>query len=116
MNSRDIVCVLACMYSLGCAVLYAQSTYGSITGTVIDASGGVIARAKVEATNQGTGVARTTSTDTAGNYVFVSLDPGLYSVSVSADGFASQKNQSISLLARAPETPFERADRKRAGR
>jgi hypothetical protein len=88
------------MYSLGCAVLYAQSTYGSITGTVIDASGGVIARAKVEATNQGTGVARTTSTDTAGNYVFVSLDPGLYSVSVSADGFASQKNQSISLLAR----------------
>ena len=101
MKTQDVIRVVACACSLTwTAASFAQSTYGSISGTVVDASGGVISRATVEATKQGSGVTRSTSTDSAGNYVFVSLDPGTYSITVSAAGFTSKKNDSITLLAR----------------
>jgi hypothetical protein len=100
MKARGVIylCVYASLLAVTDA--YAQSTYGSITGMVTDASGGVISGAKVEAANQGTGVTRITSTDSDGTYVFISLDPGTYSVSVAVSGFATKKNPSIALLAR----------------
>src|SRR5229473_4486895 len=72
---------------LGSNVL-AQST-AALNGTVTDATGAVVASAKVVATNQATGVESATQTDTAGAYLFPSLPIGIYRLQVSASGFQS---------------------------
>jgi len=70
-------------------IVNAQVLYGTLTGTVTDPSGAVIPGAKVEALNTGTGAVRQTTSDDRGVYLFTSLLPGTYKVSVSATGFRS---------------------------
>jgi len=67
--------------------LYGQSFRGSIVGTVLDQSGAAIPNAPVVATNQGTGVARSTSTDASGNFSLPELPIGNYTVRVAVEGF-----------------------------
>ena len=66
---------------------WAQSTFGSIVGTVKDSSGSVIPGAKVTLTNTGTSEARNMQTDSSGSYQFVNLQPGVYQLSIERDGF-----------------------------
>jgi Carboxypeptidase regulatory-like domain len=101
--------VLALLVSL--AVLFActspawaqTSATGALTGTVTDPSGGVIVNATVELTNKGTGQARSTTTDSAGEYKFSLLQPGNYSVKVSASGFKTAEVDSVTV--NVAETP-----------
>jgi Carboxypeptidase regulatory-like domain len=72
---------------LGSNVL-GQST-AALSGTVTDATGAVVASAKVIAANQATGVESATQTDTAGAYLFPSLPIGIYRLQVTAPGFQS---------------------------
>ncbi len=65
----------------------AQTVYGSIVGTVTDASGGGIPGAKVTLTNNGTNERREISADGAGNYQFLNLLPGDYQVEADQQGF-----------------------------
>jgi len=66
---------------------YAQSTYGTISGTITDPSGGAIADVQVTLTNQGTGEKRTQTTGADGLYQFVNLFPGRYRVDAEKAGF-----------------------------
>jgi len=66
---------------------FAQLNLGSISGTVTDSSGAVIAGATVTVTDVERGVSRTLTTDTAGQYSAPSLTPGSYSVRVEFRGF-----------------------------
>src|SRR5271157_1826936 len=77
-----------------------QSTYGVLVGTVTDSTGSVIPNAEVEARNQGTDVRSTTHSDSQGDYSFVNMDPGSYTITVSAQSFAVEKNESVVLPAR----------------
>lgn len=70
-------------------VTVAQSTRGSLTGTVKDQTGAVIAGAKVLVTEVGTGVSSETITTSAGAYRFPELALGSYNVTISAPGFAT---------------------------
>jgi len=65
----------------------AQSFYGSITGTVTDAQGGVMPAASVTVTNLGTNAKAFAVTDAQGNYRVVNLVPAQYRVVVEMDGF-----------------------------
>ncbi len=65
----------------------AQVSTSSITGAVTDASGAVVASAKVEAKNEETGVTFVQNTTSSGNYSFASLTPGSYSITVTLAGF-----------------------------
>src|SRR6266436_6213426 len=65
----------------------AQSTYGTVTGSVVDASGAAIADAQVTLTNLGTSEKRTQSTGSDGLYSFVNLFPGKYKVDAEKTGF-----------------------------
>ena len=56
-------------------------------GTVIDQSGAAVPAAPVVATNQATGVSRSTTTDASGNYSIPELPIGNYTVSVTVEGF-----------------------------
>jgi hypothetical protein len=80
--------------------VYAQSTYGTITGAVTDPSSAVIAGAKVEAKNESTGDVRSVETGPEGFFRFVNLDPGTYNVSAVANGFDRAERKSVALLAR----------------
>ena len=54
----------------------AQSVSGTILGSVTDPSGAVISNAKVTLVNEGTGLTRTVTTDTNGEYVAPSMPTG----------------------------------------
>ncbi|MGD0570755.1 MAG: TonB-dependent receptor [Candidatus Sulfotelmatobacter sp.] len=66
---------------------YAQSTYGSVTGSVNDNTGAVVTDANVTLTNLGTGEKRTQSSGADGIFTFVNLFPGQYRVDVEKQGF-----------------------------
>src|SRR3984957_6727766 len=65
----------------------AQVLYGTLTGTVTDASAAPVPSAKIEAVNVGTGISKLTTTDDRGNYIFTDLQPGTYKVTISAPSF-----------------------------
>src|SRR5947207_712409 len=91
--------LLACLLVFVSAVLsFAQGgTGGTILGTVVDASGAVVANADVIITNTATNVARPTKTTESGDYTFPYLSPGVYKVSVEARGFQKSVVDNITL-------------------
>jgi hypothetical protein len=82
----------------GC--VYAQSTLGTILGTIRDASGATVGTADVVITNLDQGTSRTVQADSNGNYVDVNEQPAHYSVAVSKSGFQSQVVRDVQLIAR----------------
>jgi hypothetical protein len=64
----------------------AQAISGDLLGVVTDTSGAVVANATVTATNLGTGVKTTTTTNAAGQYHFVNLPVGHYSLQSTGAG------------------------------
>src|ERR1022692_311736 len=77
----------------------AQTTFGSITGTVTDKSSGVVPGAQVTVANQDTGVSRRASTGSSGVYNFTNLLPGVYRMNVEQKGFNSLQRSDIVLFA-----------------
>ena len=76
---------------------FAQGDRGTITGTIVDPQGGVIAAASVEARNMETGTPyRSTSTST-GSYTFAELPFGQYEVSVFVPGFKKYVRQNLTV-------------------
>ena len=68
-----------------------QVESGTISGTVRDSSGAVIAGAKVSAKNLATSAERAEQTNETGQYNLPGLSPGNYEISVSSTGFAQFK-------------------------
>ena len=62
---------------------------GSLRVTVLDASRAVVPGAAITLTNEATRFTRHATTDTAGGYVFATLDPGDYTLEVELTGFKS---------------------------
>src|SRR5207249_1878264 len=69
------------------SVSVAQTSTGEFSGSVTDASGAIIANAKVTATSVETGAVRDGRTDQSGSFVITFLQPGNYNVSAEAPGF-----------------------------
>ncbi len=76
----------------------AQSTSGTISGTVSDPQGAVIANAAVTARNIGTNESRSTTTDGEGRYRFPNLPVGKYEITIQASGFAKYVRTGVELL------------------
>src|SRR5271156_4786115 len=66
---------------------FAQIATGRIVGRVTDASGAVISGATVTITKSDTGVTQTERSSANGDYVFQAVNPGSYTLKVSAPGF-----------------------------
>ncbi|HEY6341249.1 MAG TPA: carboxypeptidase-like regulatory domain-containing protein [Bryobacteraceae bacterium] len=60
---------------------------GTITGTVVDPAGAVVANAAVEAANTATNAKYPVATSATGNYTMSELPPGVYQMTVTAPGF-----------------------------
>ncbi len=67
---------------------FAQVTTGGINGRVLDPQQKLVAGATVTATNKGTGAARTSTTNDAGEFTLSELSPGRYDVTVEATNFS----------------------------
>jgi hypothetical protein len=73
---------------------FAQSgNQGSVQGTVRDTSGAVIANASVKVQSEASGAIRTAKTNDEGFFAVESLEPGSYSVTISAQGFSTSVTQ-----------------------
>src|SRR6516162_7510382 len=88
------------LWALAIHPVAAQSTFGSIAGSVTDPTGAVVTGAKIEVKNQDTRVLRTALTDATGEFRVINLDAGTYTVSVSAGNFATASVADVPLLAR----------------
>ena len=63
------------------------ATTGTVVGTVADPSGAAVAGALVVLRNKATNSQATQNTNDAGQYTFVNVVPGDYSITVKKDGF-----------------------------
>jgi len=90
-----LTCVLGVVLALSSPGL--AQTVGQVTGLVTDPSGSVVGGAKVTVTNSQTNVARETATNSAGNYAFPALQPGLYDVRAEMRGFEAEVRKGVEL-------------------
>ncbi|MBI3406430.1 MAG: TonB-dependent receptor, partial [Acidobacteria bacterium] len=75
----------------------AQSTGGRIRGTVIDPSGGAVPAANVALRNEATGSERTAQSGATGEYVFLEVSVGTYTVELQLTGFKKYVRKGITL-------------------
>src|SRR5207245_10414585 len=103
-------CLLSLLTALGLTfaasgAAFAQgSFFTSLSGTVVDSSGGVIPGADVRITENGTGIENNTITASDGGLTIPSLPGGGYSVSVWLTGFKTGSLSAAPLQAARPAT------------
>src|SRR5437899_10743151 len=78
-------------------VTQAQTITGSITGTIVDSSGAIVAGSKVTVTNEATGAERTLTTTENGVFIFTNLVPTTYSVKIDMPGFRPVTRTGLTL-------------------
>ena len=78
---------LSAMLILLSSLVLGQTSRGTVSGTITDTSGAVIAGASVVLTHIETGVRRSASTNEAGLYRFDAVDLGTYELKVIHPGF-----------------------------
>ncbi|HEV2022708.1 MAG TPA: carboxypeptidase-like regulatory domain-containing protein, partial [Terriglobales bacterium] len=89
------VAIAVVVLSLG--TLAAQTFRGGIQGTVTDSTGAAVAGAEVTATNTGTTLSRTSTSNDQGDYFFNELPLGDYTVTASKSGFKTQAVKGVSV-------------------
>jgi Carboxypeptidase regulatory-like domain len=87
---RSFPAILCALLMLVCSTqVFAQAgiDMGSVTGTVKDPSGAIVQKAQCTLTNQDTGIAQSSSTTSAGAYVFTLVPVGTYILKVVSPSF-----------------------------
>jgi hypothetical protein len=87
---------LTVCFLLASLSLFAQSDRGTITGTVADPAGAVIASAPIEVRNVQTGAVYQVGSSATGNYV-VQVPAGSYEMSVTVAGFKRYVRQNLAV-------------------
>jgi hypothetical protein len=96
-NPRFVDIVLALCFAT-CSIhpsLHAQVLYGSLTGNIADASNAPLPGAKIAVANVETGITTQYVTDIRGVYLASDLQPGVYRVTISAQGFATVVQENV---------------------
>jgi len=89
--------VLAMAVCLAAPLARAQSTGGRIRGTLMDASGGAIAGAKVTLINEATNATREVQSGSNGEYIFLEVPVGTYQIDATSQGFKKYTRKGIVL-------------------
>jgi len=76
---------------------WAQKTSGTIAGTVTDDSGALVAGASVTVTSVQTGASRSLQSNSTGSFSFEDLNPGIYHISVTKQGFKKVEANNVEL-------------------
>jgi hypothetical protein len=94
---KAVLCTFVVLGACGSLRLHAQAVGATLSGTVTDPSGGVIPKADVAILNGATGETRNVSTNAEGIYSAPNLQPGTYTVTVTASGFSKAVENGITL-------------------
>jgi hypothetical protein len=99
MKGLSRFCLLSGLLLATFLTVYGQADYSTATlkGIVYDPQGAVITKANVTVTNSATGVAKTVTTNADGSYVIPVLQPGVYRISVEAQGFQKEVAKTFTL-------------------
>ena len=89
--------ILAFVILIGLAPVVAQVDRATLGGTVTDTTGAVIPGARVEMVSRETGLHRETQTATTGGYSFPLLPIGVYTVTVTHQGFRTVTTRDVRL-------------------
>src|ERR1051325_3011793 len=89
--------------AVAASVAYAQAT-STFNGRVLDQGDAVLPGVTITATNNATGVVRTTVTNADGSYYLPGLEPGVYEVKTELTGFAPAARQNVNLAINATLT------------
>src|SRR5579864_3542321 len=79
------------------AASFAQTATGTITGTISDPAGAVVANAPLDLKNSETGTVYQTATSSTGNYTFSQLPVGTYQLTVNVPGFKTHVRQNLGV-------------------
>jgi len=90
----SILAVFIFLFSLAA---FGQSDRGTITGTVADPAGAVVAGAQIEAKNVSTGAVSNVVSSQTGNYTISQLPAGNYEITVAVQGFKKVVRQNINV-------------------
>ena len=97
--------IACCCFLLPSRAAFAQVDEGSVTGTVTDTSGAVVPNAQVTLLNTDQGITLETRTGAAGSYTFSPVRAGHYTITVTAQGFATTTQSRTRLLpTRGPDS------------
>src|ERR1700722_18109056 len=92
---KILASLLVTIMALFCAVAtFSQVTGATLSGTIVDPSGSVIAGAQISVRNTATGISKDYLSDSTGYYSAPNLAPGTYEVKVSAAGFSTSVSTS----------------------
>jgi hypothetical protein len=89
--------LVSAMALLSTSTAFGQAVSATLLGSVTDSSGGIVARAKVNAIDMNTASVHSSQTNDSGNYTFPDLPPGRYSVTVESPGFKKEVRSGIAL-------------------
>ncbi|HWR14652.1 MAG TPA: TonB-dependent receptor [Terriglobales bacterium] len=95
-RSCRVLLLLGLMAAL-CLTTNAQSDRGSITGTVQDSTGAMVANAKISAVDQATGETRTTTSSASGSYQLPELKASTWTLSAEAPGFKKTTYDNVKI-------------------
>jgi outer membrane receptor protein involved in Fe transport len=79
--------------------VFGQTSKGSLSGTILDSSGGAIANAQITAKDTQSGETRTTKSGGDGQYRVEAIPPSVYTITVSAAGFSRKEVSGINVQA-----------------
>ncbi len=91
--------LLACCSALLLSPVASAQQTGGIAGTITDVTGGAVTDSTVTLVADGTQLTRVQKTNSVGSYDFVNLSIGTYSLTITHDGFQTQKIPSIPVQA-----------------
>ncbi len=97
MTNKSRFGLVVLLLSLSATLSFAQLYSGSATGVISDPSNAVIPGAKVSLIDEDKGYALNNETDAMGRYLFRSVPPGTYKITVSAQGFQVQTRPGVNI-------------------
>ncbi len=98
MRQRIFLCGLALtLWMAFPAMLLSQAGRGAINGSITDQTGAIVPGATVVLVNKANGVKVHATTNSSGNYAFISLNPGVYSITATEKGFVTVVHDNISV-------------------
>ena len=107
---KQIFCItiLVSMFGALCALAQSPSTGAQLSGTILDPNGAVVPGARVTLRSETTGFEQSTTGDAAGQYAFLLVPAGQYTLTVDAVGFSKLTDTGVILtvgqLAKLPLT------------
>jgi len=101
MGSRllKLIAVLAVSSVIFLPASFAQSNSGDVNGTVTDQSGAAILGSVITLTDQATGAVRKTTSDAQGNFSFLQLSVGGYTITATKEGFKTVSQKGVEVHA-----------------